>query len=236
MDDELRNSNRKLHSSLLIGMLVLFVIAFNRRLIAGWINPQPPSVENTPNAIRAANLWNRIHADSCIKIVKDGDLVVRSGSDAISTLFKRVNARNKTYSHAGIVFIENNYPFVYHCTGSSGNPEALVRRDSLNTFIHPYDNTGYAVYRYNLKNTQTNKLHDIVIRYFKERRRFDPYFDLATDTALYCTEFVYKAVIEATGDKKYFNTTEASNFSYVAVDNLFLRRGIKLICKIGYMQ
>ncbi len=230
------NTNRKLHASLLIVMLLVFLVVFNRRLIGQWIDPTPRQTELTPNAVRAANLWNRVHADSCIKIVKNGDLVLRSGSDGISALFKRVNTRNKTYSHAGIVYIENGYPFVYHCTGSSGDPEALLKRDSLNTFIHPYDNTGYAVYRYRLKTVQVSRLHDIVIRYFKERRKFDPYFDLSTDTALYCTEFVYKALLEATGDKKYLTTTEAGNFSFVAVDDLFLRRDAKMICKIGYMQ
>ncbi len=221
---------------MLISMLLIFALVYNRRLIAQWIYPQPPSVEQTPNAVRASNLWNRIHADSCLKIVKDGDLVVRSGSDAISALFKSVNTRNKTYSHAGLIFIENGYPFVYHSTGTSGDPEALLRRDSLNTFIHPYDNTGYAIYRYPISRIQVKRLHDVAIQYFKERRRFDPYFDLSTDSALYCTEFVYKALKDATGNKNFFTTTSAGNFSFVAVDDLFLKKGVKMVCKIGYMQ
>lgn len=230
------NKNRKLHAALLIAMLCVFAVVYNRRHLQAWYDPQPAAVENTPNMRRATNAWNRFHADSCLQIVRDGDLVLRSGSDAISGLFKKVNTRDKTYSHAGIVFIENGCPMVYNLMGSAEEPEALLRRDSLAHFISPYDNTGYGVYRYKLNKGQVDKLHDLSVRYFKEKRRFDPHFDLATDSSLYCTEFVYKALIEVTGDKKYFETTQTADFSFVSVDNLFLKKGVKLICKIVYIQ
>ena len=230
------NKNRKLHGSLLIGMLVLFLVVYNRRPLLNWYDPQPVTITNSPDALRASNTWNRVHADSCIRIVKNGDLVLRSGSDAISALFKKANTKDKTYSHAGIVFIENGYPFVYNCIGNADDPEALLKRDSLNSYISPYSNTGYAVYRYKLNNGQLQRLHDVAIRYFKERRRFDPHFDLSTDSLLYCTEFVYKAMIDVTKDKKYFSTTQAASFKFVAVDDLFLRKDTRLVCKIGYIQ
>lgn len=236
MDNAHGNKNRKLQGASLIAMLVLFALVYNRRTILNLYDPQPPVTEHTPNTKRAADPWNQRHADSCVKLVKNGDLVLRSGSDAISAMFKKVNRKDKSYSHAGIVFIENGYPFVYNCIGSSQDPEALLRRDSLSKYISPYDNLGYAVYRYALKPIQADRLHDVAIRYFKERRTFDPHFDMSTDTALYCTEFVYKAVIEATGDKNYFPITQTANFSFVSVDNLFLRKDMKLVCKIGYKQ
>ena len=236
MDNQQGNKNRKLHGALLLAMLCIFLVVYNRKLLLNWYSPQPVVVENTPNMQRAGNSWNRYHADSCVLIVRDGDLVLRSGSDAISGLFKKVNTRDKTYSHAGIVFIENGYPMVYNLIGNADDPEAVLKRDSLAHFIAPHDNTGYGVYRYRLSKIQVDKLHDLAIRYFKERRKFDPHFDLATDSSLYCTEFVYKAMIGVTGDEKYLETTQTANFSFVSVDNLFLKKGIKLICKIVYMQ
>lgn len=236
MDNQPGNTNRKLHGALLIAMLLLFALVYNRKILLNWYSPQPVIAENTPNMRRAANSWNRFHADSCAQIVRDGDLVLRSGSDAISSLFKKVNTRDKSYSHAGIVFIENGCPIVYNLIGNADDPKALIRRDSLSRFIGPYDNTGYGVYRYKLSKNQVGKLHDLCVRYFKEKRRFDPHFDLETDNALYCTEFVYKAMIEVTGDKKYLETTQMANFSFVSVDNLFLKKDIKLICKIVYIQ
>ncbi len=236
MNHSQEHKNRKLQGALLIAMLVLFAVVYNRRWIMNRIDPQPVAAIETPGSGRAANPWNKARADSCMRMVKDGDLVLRSGSDALSALFKKVNTKDKSYSHAGIVFIENGYPFVYNSIGSADNPRALLRRDSLAAYVGPAANLGYAIYRYRLRPAQVNKLHDVVIRYFKEKRSFDPHFDLATDSALYCTEFVYKAVIETTGDKQYLPVTKASGFSFVAVDNLFLRKDMTLVCRIAYIQ
>jgi hypothetical protein len=230
------HKNRKLQGTLLIVMLLLFAIVYNRRSIRDLIDPLPRTVLAGPGATRAANPWNRTRADSCLAIVRNGDLVLRSGSDALSALFKKVNTRDKSYSHAGLVFIENGCPFVYHCMGSAADPHALLRRDSLSTYISPASNLGYAIYRYRLKPAQAAQLQQVAIRYFKQRRTFDPHFDLQTDSALYCTEFVYKALIETTGDKKYLPVTDASGFSFVAPDNLFARKDMTLVCKIAYMQ
>jgi hypothetical protein len=236
MDLQNQYNYRKLHATLLLMMLLLFAVVYNRRLISAYIYPQPVAKDNTPNARRAALAWNRVRADSAINLVRDGDLVLRSGSDAISALFRKMNTKDKSYSHAGIIFIENGYPFVYNCIGSASDPHALLKRDSLKVYIDPYNNLGYAIYRYHLSASQIERLHGTVIQYFKERRTFDPYFDLHTDSSLYCTEFVYKAMIATTGNKKYFSTTRATNFNFVSVDNLFLRKDIRLVCKIGYIQ
>lgn len=230
------HKNRKLQGALLIAMLLLFAVVYNRRWVMHLIDPRPEVVPEGPGASRAANPWNKTRADSCLTIVKNGDLVLRSGSDELSALFKKVNTRDKTYSHAGLVFIENGCPFVYHCIGSAADPRALLRRDSLSAYISPAGNLGYAVYRYRLKPAQTAQLQQVAIRYFKERRTFDPHFDLQTDSALYCTEFVYKALIETTGDQKYLPVTRASGFSFIAADNLFARKDMTLVCKIAYMQ
>lgn len=236
MNANSENKYRKLHGGLLIAMLLLFLVVYNRRWISNTLNPQQAAASAVQPPRRATDPWNRTRADSCIRIVRNGDLVLRSGSDAISALFRKVNTRDKSFSHAGIVFIENGYPFVYNCIGSAAEPNAPLRRDSLYAYISPGDNLGYAVYRYRLRPSQVEKLYDVALRYFKERRSFDPHFDLGTDSALYCTEFVYKAMIETTGDKKYLPLTEAGGFSFVAVDNLFSRKDIALVCKIAYIQ
>lgn len=236
MDVKNQHKPRRLEAALLITLLLLFAVAYNRRLLTAHFDPQPLQQTETPATRRASLNWNKVHADSAAGLVRNGDLVLRSGSDEISAVFKKANTKDKNYSHAGIVFIENGYPFVYNCTGTAIDPKAVLKRDSLRAFGSPAANLAFAVYRYRLSNDQVVKLHDIAIQYFKERRQFDPYFDLATDSSLYCTEFIYKAMIAATGDKQYFPVTHTPYFNYVAVDNLFLRKDIRLICKIGYMQ
>jgi len=217
-------------------MLVLFLLVFNRRALFSSFFSQPVAVSLTADDKRAADPWNLAHADSARFLVKDGDLVLRSGSDPLSAMFIRVNTREKVYSHAGIVFIENGCPMVYNCVGNAADPHALLGRDSLVRFISPQHNTGFAVYRFRFSGKQVIALHDVSVKYFRERRRFDPNFSLETDSLLYCTEFVYKAVAAVTGKQDYFPVTQVNDFSFIAPDNLYGRKDMKLICRIGYKQ
>lgn len=236
MQHNTQDKNWKLQGTLLVLMLLLFGVVFNRRILFKSHYPPAIAIDNVPGSRRAADPWNIAHADSTLHLVKDGDLVLRSGSDALSGMFIKVNTRDKVYSHAGIVFIENGYPIVYNCIGNAADPHAPIKRDSLTRFISAHDNLGFAVYRFSLNKKQIVQLHDVSIQYFKERRKFDPNFNLETDSLLYCTEYVYKAVIKTTGKKDYFPLTQVNDFSFVAVDNLYSRKDMKLICKIGYKQ
>lgn len=234
---------KKLHKSwkieglLLALMLFAFLIVFNRQFLFATFAPdaEPPR-SSTPAELRLANPWNTQHIDTCFRLIQDGDLIVRSGVDAISEMFKKANTREKIYSHAGLVFKENGAWMVYNIIGTADNPNADLRRDSVHHFVSPYDNSGFAVYRFKLSPKQKNALHDLAVTYFKERRTFDPSFNLETDSSLYCTEFVYKALNQVTNSKNYFPLTQMGDFRFVAVDNLYERKDIKLVCKIGYKQ
>ena len=237
MQQKREHKNRKFHAALLIVMLLLFAVTFCRRLIWNYSGENTGTVAgNIFDYKRAADPWNKAHADSSLKFAKNGDLVLRAGSDAVSAFFKKANSKDKTYSHAGIVFIENGCAMVYNCIGTADNPDEVLQRDSLSAYINPENNTGFAIYRFNLDKKQVEKLQAVCVQYYKEKRKFDPNFDLKTDSSLYCTEFVYKAVIQATGRKDYFPVSQVNDFNYVAVDNLYSRKDMKLICKIGYKQ
>jgi hypothetical protein len=236
MQQNEEHKNRKFQAALLIAMLLLFTVVFCRRWIWNLPVEAHKSAANYADYKRSKDPWNKVHADSSLKLAKNGDLVLRAGSDEVSALFKRSNSHDKSYSHAGIVFIENGCPMVYNCIGNAENPHQVLQRDSLLAYIDPKNNTGFAIYRFSLSSKQMEKLHDIAVQYFKEARRFDPNFNLGTDSLLYCTEFVYKALIETTGKKDYFPISEVNNFDYVAPDNLYSRKDMKLICKIGYKQ
>src|SRR5205823_1030742 len=101
---------------------------------------------------------------------------------------------NKTYSHSGIVVIEDGKPYVYHSIGGEDNPDAVLRRDPASFFFSPLNNFGFGIARYDMADSTIGKLKGIVKQYYKEKIKFDLDFDLKTDDRLYCAEFVYKAV------------------------------------------
>ncbi len=183
---------------------------------------------------RIDNPYN-IHAeDSCVALLRSGDLVMRTGADVISYMLCQMNQEQKKYSHCGLVMIEHGYPFVYHSIGGEDNPNEKLRRDSANFFFSPANNLGFGIARYDADSTHLSMLGKVVRRLYKEGHRFDLKFDLSTDDRLYCAEFVYKAVDEAMGDTTYIRPITRKGFTFVGVDNLYCNSHARVICQIEY--
>lgn len=172
--------------------------------------------------------------DSVIRLLRDGDLALRTGADATSVMLRQMNLTNKTYSHCGIVMVENGYPFVYHSIGGEDNPDARLRRDSAVVFFSPVSNERLGVARLDMSKAQVGKLRSIALRYWEAGVPFDLDFDLESNDKFYCAEFVYKAVQEATGDSKYFHITRLLDRHYVGVDNLYEAPHARLICDVPF--
>ncbi len=165
---------------------------------------------------------NRKIVDTAVSMLRTGYLVLRMGLGADSRILAQMNRRNKSYSHCGIVMVENGYPFVYHSIGGEDNPDERLRRDSAQFFFSPLHNTALAVVKYDLGTEQLAELKKTVHGYYRSRPKFDMKFDLKTDDALYCAEFVYKAVNKAVGDTNYLKTTVVAGYRFVGVDDLFV--------------
>ncbi len=188
----------------------------------------------TRQARAVANAWNARMTDSSVRLLRNGDMVLRTGADATSYMLRQMNLTNKTYSHCGIVMMEDGYPFVYHSIGGEDNPDEKLRRDSASSFFNPGYNERLGIARLDMAPPQIAALHTIVKRYYKAAIPFDLDFDLASDDKLYCAEFVYKAIREATDDTGYFSCTRLFSRTYVGVDNLYDKRHAKIICDIRF--
>ncbi len=151
-----------------------------------------------------------------------------------SNVLRQLNRNNKTYSHCGIVLVENGYPFVYHCIGGEDNPDERLRRDSAQRFFSPISNLGFGIVRFNFTKEEITNLTTITRAYYQQRPKFDMDFDLTTDDKLYCAEFLYKAIRQATNDTSYISLTHFMGRTYVGVDNLFENPHVKRICEIRY--
>lgn len=166
-----------------------------------------------------ANLGRISHGKA---LLKDGDLVLRTGNDFVSLTLRQFSRQNKTYSHCGIVRIVHGRVMIYHAIGGEDNPDARLRKDSFESFCNPEHNLGFGVFRYRLTSVQHRRLDSIVDLDYRLRIRFDMKFDLGTDSSLYCAEFVYKALTRATGEPHFMPVSQIGSFRYVAIDNLFL--------------
>lgn len=212
--------------------LLLFLLVLGGSAWAAWRQYQQNI--HSFSVRRENNPANQRSIDSSIRFLKDGDLVLRTGADAISVMLRQMNQKDKTYSHCGIVFFENGYPFVYHSIGGEDNPDERLRRDSASFFFSPVSNERLGIARLPLNKSQVAKLSRIVQRHYLARIPFDMDFDMATDDRFYCAEFVCKSIQECIGDSTYFGRSKALDRSYVGIDDLTDRRHAKLICDVLY--
>lgn len=174
-------------------------------------------------------ILNEKLVDSAIKILQSGNIILRMGLGADSRLLAQLNQKDKSFSHCGIVLIENNYPFVYHCIGGEDNPNEILRRDSAKFFFSPLNNTAIGIIGYDFGEKLIENLKLVVNNIYKRKPKFDLNFDLKTDDKLYCAEFVYKAINLATGDSSYIATTNIAGYRYVGIDNLFINTHAHII-------
>ena len=145
--------------------------------------------------------------DSGLALLKEGDLVVRSGEEPASQFIRQLNRQNKDYSHAGIVFFQNGYPFIYHLVAGDENPDEKLRKDSLLHFANPRKNSGFAVYRYNVNASEVKNLKQIIEKWYLQGLSFDDHFNLQSNDKMYCSEMIKKALASATHKRISIQTT-----------------------------
>lgn len=182
---------------------------------------------------RKNNPLNISAVDSCAGLLQTGDLVVRRGDDMTSYMLSQLNTKDKSYSHCGIVVLENGYPYVYHSIGGEDNPDGIIRRDSAHYWCSPGNNLGFAAYRYRISDSVKNRFVRYVHGFYREKRMFDMAFDLRTDDRLYCSEMIYKALEQATG-KNYIRLSNDYGRSFVGVDDLYLTDHTEPVCRIRF--
>lgn len=167
-------------------------------------------------------------------IIKNGDIITRTGNDFTSQSLRSLNQRDKTYSHCGIASVEHDSVFVYHALGGEWNPNEKLRRDALEIFAEPYSNNGIAVFRFTSIAKNPAPLLRTVRQYYAAGLPFDMEFDLATEDRMYCAEFVCKALQCASNDSLQFSRSKIKDFEFVGVDDIFLHKQCSKLAEIVY--
>jgi hypothetical protein len=143
-----------------------------------------------------------------------------------------LNQKEKKYSHAGILTIENRNVYVYHSIGGEENKSNKLRKDLLSTFCNPATVYSFGIYKPLLSLKERRAIDSIADNYFKSAMEFDTDFDLQNDDRMYCTEFVYKIFEKV--HPNYFSFSRFSGKDYIACDDLYINRNCSLIYSYHY--
>jgi len=154
-------------------------------------------------------------------LLRSGDLIFRHSRGTISNVLVQFSRSDARYSHSGIVSIEGDRTFVYHALGGEASRLPGIRRETLESFCNPSAVHAFGVYRTDLDRQQVFKELSLAKAAWQQKIPFDMQYDISSDSALYCTEFVYKVLTQASGNKNYITLTELPGLTYVACDNLY---------------
>ncbi len=186
-------------------------------------------LKNDSNKKAKAIVYNQAKS-----ILQNGDIVLRTGNDVISSLFAQLNKSDKTYSHCGIALNENNTWYVYHSIGGEDNPDEKLRKDLFEKFVSYEHNIGFGICRYPISKNDQKNIETTLIDFHAKEVPFDMKFDLQSDNRLYCAEMIYKVFNKALDTSHFFQTTIHKGFEYVSTDNLFVNNKAEILCHIVY--
>ena len=166
--------------------------------------------EGTRNSSKPAALtdsvlrqrWKIIH--SIRDSIREGDLILRCGNDFVSESLRDFSQQEKLFSHSGIALRNNGIMYVYSNMAGDINPDEIMRRDVIDSFLTPANNVAMGVYRYDITIEELQKLKTIINDHYTNQLQFDMNFDLATDNKMYCAEMIAKAVENATNKRLVF--------------------------------
>ncbi len=176
------------------------------------------SIAHTSSSLNLKNI--RFH---------NGDLVLRNSKGLLSSVFRNSSLQEKQFTHAGFLYKIKNEWFVYHFIDD--NKSSGLHIEALHDFIANEKCTAYAFYRYQLKTEEQYKLESIISSSKTELISFDSDFDLATDSSMYCSEWIAKTLSKAVPLKHFIPETTVGTFTYIAPDNLYLNTHCKLLYK-----
>ena len=190
--------------------------------------------------------------------IQDGDLVLRCGNGFISESLSDFSQKEKLFSHSGIAIMDNGTMYIYSNMAGDINPDEIIRRDIVDSFITPFHNVAIGVYRYDITNTELEKLKNIVHTHYMNKLQFDMNFDLTTDDKMYCAEMIAKSVEQATGKRITFSKSlitpglkekylkkllekkvipsakVAEQREYIALDDLYMNPHCREVTKIVF--
>jgi hypothetical protein len=216
----------------LVLIYVLFVIFFSGCNQSSPGSTPLATITNANDSLYQARAWQQVA--TLTSQLHSGDLLLRKGNDFTSESLAGLNRRDVTFSHCGLVSIENDSIFVYHALGGEFNPDQKIRRDLLSSFADPQTNRGIGLYRFMVGKDSLNEIVREAKTYYRAAIPFDMQFSLDTDDRLYCAEFIYKTIRKATKQGLVFNISQIGDFRFIGVDDLFLHPRCIQVQRITY--
>lgn len=163
-----------------------------------------------------------------ITIIKDGDIILRHGYGIVSDMIVKTLNEKYNISHCAIIVRDDNKLKVIHTVSQSISDIDGIQQQGLKTFIKHSKNNSIIVVRFKHDNENagqiiSNKAKELL----KQKVPFDHSFDINDDSELYCSELIWKILLDefnvdifpdrANNSKLHFNFSNFYNPDFFEV-------------------
>jgi hypothetical protein len=100
--------------------------------------------------------------------LKDGDMVLRTDDDYVSSTLRNMSQYDNTFSHCGLAFKEDGDWYVYNNMAGAENIKEQMMRIKYDSFVSPREKSAYGIYRHAMSDSEIVKLHTITKNYFAQ--------------------------------------------------------------------
>lgn len=150
--------------------------------------------------------------------LRAGDVVLRHGHGLWSRLFAQLNRHDQRFSHAGIVVLDAQRQWrVVHAQVDDRTGSGHVRSQPWHEFVDR--TTQVALLRVSDEKSAA-RIADAALAMHDDALAFDLTFDLSRTDAVYCSELVWRALIEATGHDPLPVKPRVNGREVVLIENL----------------
>lgn len=135
-----------------------------------------------------------------VALLHDGDIILRKGFGFVSNKITEILNEPYRLSHCGIVVADTNESYVIHSVSSTLSDYDGLQSCSLKKFAAESKANSIVVVRFvDTAFASSNTIVADAKKYLRERVPFDNKFDLTDNDKMYCTELVWKILLDNYG-------------------------------------
>jgi Permuted papain-like amidase enzyme, YaeF/YiiX, C92 family len=158
----------------------------------------------------------RAFADAIATTAQPGDLLFISAGGTWSDLARFLSRREQLYSHVGVIARVAGQLVVIHAGGNPLHSEAGVHADSILFFMATVTRIGLYRLPERLRGPFLSYVETAKARHLP----FDSEFSLKTADRLYCTELIWRGLVQTMRRDPIPEKTWAMGEDYVALDDV----------------
>jgi hypothetical protein len=177
-------------------VLIVFIVFFSI-ILSGWLF----LLAYDHHSMQEQSFYKYSLSEKEYNEIQEGDIILRHGYGLVSDLIVEQLKEKYDLSHCGIVVKTDTGLAVIHSVSSSVSNVDGVQAQDLKSFIEESHYNSVVVIRYK---SRINKPNTAIARkakdYLAQKIPFDEAFDINDSSEFYCTELLWKVILNEYGD------------------------------------